>query len=70
MFTLELELAQGGLAIVHLKVFTPRPNPVMVVVGDKELVIVPEPARIDHDPIPLTATFAAIVTDPVEIQIV
>ena len=65
MLTLEIEAAQGGFAIVQRNVFIPTPNPVIVVVGESEFVIVPDPAMIDHEPVPETALFAAMVTVPV-----
>lgn len=59
--TFEIELAQGAFEIVHLKTLLPTPNPVMLVVGESELVIVPEPEIRVHAPIPAVGVFAAIV---------
>lgn len=61
MVTLETELAQGGFEMVHLKTLGPTPNPLMLVVGDKELVIVPLPEISDHVPTPAVVVLAAIV---------
>jgi hypothetical protein len=65
MVTFETEFAQGGFEIVHLKTFAPKPNPVMLVDGDNEFVIVPAPEIRFHAPVPTTATFAPIVTPDV-----
>ena len=45
-------------------------NEVIVVMGERELVITPEPEINDHVPTPLVALLAAIVTDPVVTQMV
>ena len=66
--TVEEEDAQGGFEIVHSKIFVPNPKPVIEVVGESELVIVPLPDTNDHDPVPTTAGFAAIIAFGLEIQ--
>ena len=68
--TSETEGPQGGLSMVHLKIFIPTGSAVIIVIGESELVIVPPPEISDHVPTPTVAVFAAIVTDPVVIQIV
>lgn len=67
---METEGAQGEFEIVQLNTFTPTPNPVMVVVGDNELVIVPLPETNDQTPVPIVAVLAAIVTLELVEQIV
>lgn len=54
----EVEAAQGALEIVHAKTFVPNPSPVIEVVGDKELVIVPDPEIKVHAPVPAVGVFA------------
>ena len=66
--TVEEEDAQGELEMVHWKIFVPNPKPVIEVVGESELVIVPLPDTNDHDPVPTTAGFAAIIAFGLEIQ--
>ena len=61
IITFETEFKQGGFVMVQRKTFIPTPNPLMVVVGDKELVIIPEPAIKVHAPVPTVGVFAAIV---------
>lgn len=65
---MEVEDAQGGLAIVHANTFVPNPKPVMEVVGESEFVIVPLPDTNDHDPIPTNAVLAFIMALGLEIQ--
>ena len=60
MVTFELEAVQGLFEIVHAKTFTPSPNPVMVVFGNNEFVIIPDPEIKDHVPTPAVAVFAAM----------
>ncbi len=66
--TFELEDAQGLFEIVQAKTFTPSPNPVMVVVGNKELVIVPLPEINVHAPVPTPGKLAAITAVGLFIQ--
>ncbi len=66
--TFELEAKQGALAIVHAKTLFPKPKPVIEVVGDNELVIVPEPEINVHAPVPTMAVLAFIVVVGEEIQ--
>lgn len=61
MVTLSAVVKHGGLEIDHWKTFGPRPKPVMDVVGESELVIVPEPDTNDHVPIPVVGVLAAMV---------
>lgn len=63
--TLETELAQGGLEMVHLKTFAPVPSPVTVVEGDKEFVMVPDPEIKVQAPVPVTGVFAAMIAPAV-----
>ncbi len=58
---------QVPLVIIHSKTFVPIPKPVILVVGDKEFVIVPEPETTDHVPTPEVGVLAAIVTDVAQI---
>ena len=69
MVTFETEFAQGGLDIVHAKIFDPVPKPVIVVDGDKEFVIVPEPEIRVQAPDPVNGLLADIDT-PVDTQTV
>ena len=70
MLTLEMEAAHGAFEMVHSKTFVPRPRPVIEAVGDKELVIVPDPEINVQTPIPTVAVFAAIVAEGDEMQMV
>ena len=56
--TLELDEGQGGFEMVHSKTFTPKPKPVILVVGESELVIVPLPEIKVQTPEPTVALFA------------
>ena len=47
--------------MVQAKTFTPKPNPVIEVVGERELVIVPLPETNVQTPVPTVAVFAAII---------
>ena len=60
MVTLELEGAQGLFEIVQAKTLVPKPNPVIEVVGESELVIVPDPETKVHTPVPTVAELAVI----------
>ena len=66
--TVEEVGAQGALEIVQAKTFVPKPNPVIEVVGDNELVIVPDPEIRVHTPVPTVAVFADITVLGDEIQ--
>ena len=46
--------------MVQTKTLLPNPNPVMDVVGESELVIVPLPDINVHTPVPTVAVFAAM----------
>ena len=46
--------------MVQAKTFTPKPNPVIGVIGDNELLIVPLPEINDQVPTPTVAVLAAI----------
>lgn len=63
--TLEIEFAQGGFEMVHLKTFAPIPKPVIVVAGLVGLVIVPLPEIRVHDPVPMAGVLALIVAPAV-----
>ena len=54
--------------MVQAKIFTPNPKPVMEVVGESELVIVPLPDINVHTPVPTVAVFAAIIVFGLVIQ--
>lgn len=54
--------------MVHAKTFKPNPNPVIVVVGESEFVIVPLPETNVHTPVPDVAVLPLIVVDGEEIQ--
>ncbi len=54
--------------MVHAKTFVPKPNPVMLVIGDNELVIVPDPEINVHAPVPTNGKFAFIFAIGEEIQ--
>jgi hypothetical protein len=60
MVMLEADGAQGEFDIVHAKTLFPIPKPVIEVVGDNELVIVPEPETKVQTPVPTVAEFADI----------
>ena len=66
--TVEIEGAQGEFEIVHEKIFIPTASPVIVVVGDKELVIKPVPETNDHVPTPTVAVLAFMIVVGEEIQ--
>ena len=68
MVTLELEGAQGLFEIVQAKTLVPKPNPVIEVVGESELVIVPDPEIKVHIPVPTVAVFADITVVGEETQ--
>jgi len=53
---------QTPLVTVHLNVtLLPAATPVIVVVGDKVVVIVADPLTIDQAPVPTTGVLAAMV---------
>ncbi len=60
MVTFELEGAQGELEIVQAKTLFPKPNPVIDVVGDNELVMTPVPDTKVQTPVPTVAAFAVM----------
>ena len=66
--TFELDEAQGELEMVHAKTLVPKPNPVILVVGESEFVIVPLPEINVQTPVPTIAAFAFIVVVGEEIQ--
>ena len=68
--TFELEFKQGEFEIVQAKTFAPNPNPVIVVLGNNEFVIIPDPAISDHVPTPTVALLAAIIAFGLVIQTV
>ena len=57
-------MVHDPLAILQRKVYVPAVNPVIVVVGDVAVVIVAAaPLTCVHNPVPLTAVLAVMVTD-------
>ena len=58
--TVDDEAKHGALDIVQAKIFVPKPNPVMEVVGDNELVMIPVPETKVQTPLPTVAVLAAI----------
>ena len=66
----ELDAVQGRFEIVHAKILTPKPNPVIVVFGEVGFVIVPEPPIKVHKPVPTVGVFADMMELGEEIQIV
>jgi hypothetical protein len=58
--TVETEGAHGGFEMVHSKTLVPTPRPEMLVVGESELVIVPDPDRRAQEPVPTEGVFAAM----------
>ncbi len=68
--TFELDEVQGLFEIVQAKTFAPSPNPVMLVVGNNELVMVPLPEINVHAPAPTPGEFAAMAAVGLLIQIV
>jgi len=61
MVTFEVDEVQGLLEMVQAKTLVPMPNPVIDVVGESELVMVPLPEIKVHTPEPTAGTLAAIV---------
>ena len=70
MVTLDVEGVQGLFDIVHAKIFVPNPKPVIDVVGDNELLIVPLPETKVHKPVPTVGVFALMIVLGEEIQMV
>ncbi len=66
--TVDTEARHGALEMVQAKTFAPKAKPVMEVVGDNELVIVPAPEIKDHVPTPTVAVFAVITVVGEEMQ--
>jgi hypothetical protein len=64
----EVEDAHGGFEMVHAKTFVPIAKPVIEVVGERELVITPDPETSVHAPIPITAVLPAKLVVGEEIQ--
>ncbi len=54
--------------MVQAKTLFPSPKPVMDVVGESELVIIPVPDTNVQAPVPTTAGFADIVVVGLEMQ--
>ena len=50
--------AQGAFEIVQTKTFVPNPNPVILVLGEFGLIIVPLPEISVHNPVPTAGEFA------------
>jgi hypothetical protein len=68
MVTFELEGVQGAFDIVHSKILFPKPNPVIVVLGNKEFVIIPEPETKLHAPVPTAGKFPLSIVVGEEMQ--
>ena len=68
MVTLDVDGVQGLFEIVQANTLLPKPNPVIEVVGESELVITPVPETKVHAPVPTTAALAFIVVVGEEIQ--
>lgn len=64
----ELEAVQGRFEIVHAKTLVPKPNPVIVVLGNVGFVIIPVPETNVHKPVPTVGVFAVIIVVDVVIQ--
>ena len=62
------EGAQGAFEIVHAKTFVPTAKPVMLVVGESELVITPDPETKVQTPVPTVAVLSVITVVGVEIH--
>ena len=60
MVTFELEGEHGALEIVQAKTLVPKAKPVIEVVGESELVIVPLPETKVQTPVPTVAVLAVI----------
>lgn len=54
--------------MVQAKTFVPKPKPVIEVVGESELVMVPIPETNVHTPVPTLAVLAFIVVVGDEMQ--
>ena len=63
MVTVEVDEGQGALEMVHSKTFAPVPNPVIPLVGDPGVVIIPAPLTNVHVPTPTVGAFPASVVD-------
>ncbi len=70
MVTLSTDAAQGLFEMVQTNTFWPTANPVIVVVGNNELVITPLPETNVQTPVPTAGKFAAIMVLGLEIQMV
>jgi hypothetical protein len=73
MATVDVEFAHGAFAIDHWNTYVPAVvKPVMVVVAEPGVVIVPVtgPEICDHVPVPTAGVLPAIVTLPTLVQIV
>ena len=68
MVTFELEGAQGAFVMVHAKTLFPNPKPVILVVGESELVIVPIPETKVQTPVPTVAVLAVMNVFGLEIH--
>ncbi len=66
--TLEIEGAHGAFEIVQANTLFPKPNPVIDVVGDNELVMTPVPDTKVQPPDPIPGKFALITVVGEEIQ--
>lgn len=68
--TVDEDGTHGLSYMVHAKILVPKPSPVIVVLGESELVIIPDPDTKLHCPIPELAILPAIRTEGEEMQMV
>ena len=61
IITSSKDAVHGAFDIVHLKVFTPTPSPVIPDVGLPGVVMVPVPLISVHVPVPIVAVLPASV---------
>ena len=66
--TVDVLGAHGAFEMVQAKTLFPKPNPVIEVVGESELVIVPLPETNVHTPVPTPGVLAFIVVVGDEMQ--
>jgi len=66
--TVAVEARQGGLEMVHAKIFMPKPKPVIVEFSWVGFEIVPLPETRVHKPVPTVGVLAAIMVVLEEIQ--
>ncbi len=59
--TFDTDAAQGLFEMVQANTLLPKPKPVILVVGNKEFVIVPLPEINVQAPLPMPGKLAAII---------